>query len=69
LNPLFRGRRQNAAVSRAAGRPANRDVAAIAAVVNGGMRERYPDLYNVWLVDRNRAWAKQIASSRTRHRN
>jgi uncharacterized protein YbaP (TraB family) len=37
-------------------------VAAIAAVVNGGMRERYPDLYNVWLVDRNRAWAKQIAS-------
>jgi uncharacterized protein YbaP (TraB family) len=36
------------------------DVAAIAAVVNGGMREHYPDLYNVLLVDRNRDWAEQI---------
>jgi uncharacterized protein YbaP (TraB family) len=36
------------------------DVAAIAVVVNGGMREHYPDLYNVLLVDRNRDWAEQI---------
>lgn len=36
------------------------DVTAIAAVVNGGMREHYPDLYNVLLVDRNRNWAEQI---------
>lgn len=34
--------------------------AAIAAVVNGGMREHYPELYSVLLVDRNRDWAKQL---------
>ena len=36
-------------------------VAAIAKTVNGGMREHYPDLYKVLLVNRNRDWAKQIA--------
>lgn len=36
------------------------DVALIAANVNDGMREHYPDLYKVLLVDRNRDWAKQI---------
>ncbi|HET6545674.1 MAG TPA: TraB/GumN family protein [Rhodanobacteraceae bacterium] len=37
------------------------DVAAIAEVVNGGMREHYSELYDVLLVDRNRDWAKQLA--------
>jgi uncharacterized protein YbaP (TraB family) len=36
------------------------NVAAIATVVSGGMREHYPELYQVLLVDRNRNWAKQI---------
>ncbi|MBS0383048.1 MAG: TraB/GumN family protein [Proteobacteria bacterium] len=37
------------------------DVAAIEGNVNRGMREHYPELYEVLLVDRNRNWAKQIA--------
>jgi uncharacterized protein YbaP (TraB family) len=36
------------------------NVAAIAAVVNGGMHEHYPELYTVLLADRNRDWARQI---------
>lgn len=36
------------------------NVAAIAENVNGGMRRHYPELYQVLLVDRNRAWAKRI---------
>ena len=36
------------------------DVAAIAENVNGGMREHYPDLYKVLLVERNLIWAKRI---------
>jgi len=36
------------------------DVDAIATNVNGSMREQYPDLYEVLLVDRNRNFAKQI---------
>lgn len=38
------------------------DVAAIAAAVNGGMREHHPELYKVLLVNRNRDWASQIAA-------
>lgn len=37
------------------------DVAAIEGNVNRDMRTRYPELYDVLLVDRNRNWAKQIA--------
>lgn len=37
------------------------NVAAIAAAVDGGMREQHPDLYKVLLVDRNRDWASRIA--------
>lgn len=36
------------------------DAPAIAAAVNGGMREHHPELYDVLLVNRNRKWAKQI---------
>ena len=36
------------------------DVDAIAKNVNGSMREQYPDLYKVLLVDRNRSFARQI---------
>lgn len=43
------------------------DVAAIANVVNGGMREHYPELYKVLLVDRNRNWATQIAALLKQH--
>ena len=38
------------------------DVDAIATNVNGSMREQYPDLYEVLLVDRNRNFAKQIGT-------
>jgi uncharacterized protein YbaP (TraB family) len=38
------------------------DVDAIARNVNGSMREQYPDLYEVLLVERNRNFAKQIAT-------
>ncbi|MBN8736253.1 MAG: TraB/GumN family protein [Xanthomonadales bacterium] len=38
------------------------NVAAIAENVNGGMREHYPDLYKVLLVERNQAWARQIGT-------
>jgi uncharacterized protein YbaP (TraB family) len=43
------------------------DVAAIAKVVNGGMRKHYPELYKVLLVDRNRNWAQQIAAMLKQH--
>ena len=36
------------------------DVDAIARTVNGSMRDEYPDLYQVLLVDRNRNFARQI---------
>ena len=36
------------------------DVDAIAKNVNGSMREQYPDLYKVLLVDRNRSFAGRI---------
>jgi uncharacterized protein YbaP (TraB family) len=36
------------------------DVDAIAKNVNGSMREQYPDLYKVLLVDRNRSFARRI---------
>lgn len=36
------------------------EVAAIAKNVNNGMREHYPELYKVLLVDRNRNWARQV---------
>ncbi|HKZ09285.1 MAG TPA: TraB/GumN family protein [Rhodanobacteraceae bacterium] len=36
------------------------DVDAIASNVNGSMRQQYPELYEVLLVDRNRNFAKQI---------
>jgi uncharacterized protein YbaP (TraB family) len=38
------------------------DVDAIAKNVNGSMREQYPDLYKVLLVDRNRHFAKRIGT-------
>lgn len=43
------------------------DVAAIAEVVNGGMREHYSELYDVLLVNRNRDWAKQVAALLEQH--
>jgi uncharacterized protein len=43
------------------------DVAAIARVVNADMRARYPRLYGVLLVDRNRAWARKIKALLQRH--
>ena len=43
------------------------DVAAIAKAVNGDMREHYPKLYGVLLVNRNRNFAKQIADLLKRH--
>lgn len=43
------------------------DVAAIAKIVNGGMRKHYLDLYKVLLVNRNRDWAKQIAGLLKQH--
>lgn len=36
------------------------DVPAIAAAVDGGIRENEPELYDVLLVNRNRKWARQI---------
>lgn len=43
------------------------DVTAIAAAVNGGMREHEPDLYQVLLVNRNRNWAGQIEALLKQH--
>jgi uncharacterized protein YbaP (TraB family) len=43
------------------------DTAAIAEIVNGGMQEHYPNLYQVLLVDRNRNWAKQIVELLNQH--
>ncbi|MGH8190273.1 MAG: TraB/GumN family protein [Rhodanobacteraceae bacterium] len=43
------------------------DVAVIANTVNGGMRQHYPELYRVLLVDRNRRWATQIAGLLKQH--
>ncbi|MGH8182569.1 MAG: TraB/GumN family protein [Rhodanobacteraceae bacterium] len=43
------------------------DVTAIAKTVNGSMREHYPELYRVLLVNRNRSWAKQIAELLKQH--
>lgn len=43
------------------------DTKAIAANVDAGMREHYPKLYDVLLVDRNRNFARQIAELLKQH--
>jgi len=43
------------------------DVAAIAALENSDMREKYPALYKTLLIERNQRWAQQIAQMLDQH--